>query len=125
MQSKGFIQIINQERVRIPIVSQFLHKRFRNWIHVGQDDMSARAFWQLSRRSQLLLSFHPWRVKKLDKRKWQQDEQKYHAGEKDDDRKQAAEVTREGDVAKAQGRHDCQSPIQARDPAVLTSFKDH
>jgi hypothetical protein len=73
----------------------------------------------------LLLSFHPWRVKELDKRKWQQDQQKYHAGEKDDDRKQAAESLVKVISPKPKVDITVKKSIQARDPAVLTSFKDH
>ena len=87
--------------------------------------MPARALRQLSGRSQLRLRLHPGSVEELDKCEWQQDQEKDHSGEQDNDRKDAPEVTRKGNVPKAERGHHRQCPIQAGNPAMLTTFEKH
>ena len=64
-------------------------------------------------------------VEKLDESEGQEDEEEDEAGEEDDDGKGAAEHTEESDVAKAEGRHHSERPIDAVEEMMFAALIGH
>ena len=97
----------------------------RDGIGAGNEHVPSRLRRKRSRHALLLLPLQPGLVDVLDEGEWQEHHEVEHAEEQDQNGKSPAEIRCEGDVAEAEGRHDRERPVQARQPGVLLAFVEH
>ena len=71
------------------------------------------------------LGAHPGLIEEFDEGEGEQHEQEEHPREQHHDRKHAAEVRVEGDVAEAERGHHRERPVEARNPGVLLTLAQH
>ncbi len=96
-----------------------------NGIGADHKNMPPDLFGQLPWDHALLLLLHHGDIQVLYKGKRQKNKEEDNAGQKNGNRKQHAQIRREGDVAKSQRRHHRHRPVQACHPGVFPALILH
>ena len=121
----GRLGVRAHQQTGVAVLAGLLVEIKRRRVVADHDDVVARAHGQLARGQGSSLGLQPGGVEELDEGERQHDQQKDDAGQQHDDGKQPSQVAGEGDVAKAQGRHDGERPIKARDPGIFLAVALH